>query len=641
MHEREGGLASCAMRFTPAWGLLTCVVWSSGCGGPAEPAPTPKVETAPVATAEPEPVLPAPAPAPREIVALARVREPAATLTHAGAYTNLPLPWEDAVAERFPELASLLRFDRSLDIAAVLDPEVRGQPEALFGVSLALSDHMAALERLRASGHAVEQISPFMHYLTLEGDAECAIAVGSKPDSARLVCSEERRALDVLAPYMATTLPDVDIGVGDIRVVLYSEALRARYGKQANLIKAGVPFALRELAQGDPRFDAALAEVLHGLAGELVALSHELDTVSLELTFDSEPERLRAQVDVIYAGSQSWSAGFLSGLADDKSVATEHFWALPHDAGLVAFNAGHHQQAAVAVPLAALSELIASAAVMGGTSNALLDDWKAAFEAEGLLTGDTVSALGVSGEPGRELAYVVSGLPEDGSVTRRYLETTIAVLNDKSLRKLLKEKAGEDFGALPAITKARTPSGLPQGTVAYSLDVDAQLWRKTLGRGTTEALLGPAPKKGERVRKNLLLVPAGERCWLLGGGELELLAQRAKFQLAPQPAESTLATRPGLEELKSVPSNAQLATSARGMLQLIRAERGLDSATTTMVLQAMPNRGETPMTLRFQTFREGDKVRASWVGSLPRTAAEDLAAASLAGIAQATASPAQ
>ncbi|MEN9578564.1 MAG: hypothetical protein RJA70_1573, partial [Pseudomonadota bacterium] len=315
----------------------------AACGGAARETP-PSVPAQPApegATAGPlEATELTPVAAPAELILQGRFRDPALLLNRGIDWVHVPFSWEEMLTSQLPGLAPNLDLAAPADITVSLDPESFGAPKVLYAVAVGLKGFDEALHALRSAGRQVERVSSGVHFVQLDPEVSCVVSrsVGKTP--ARLVCSDSRKSLDLLGPYMSRTLPAQDLGPADVRLTLSVEPIRKRYGKKAHLLKVGIPVFLREVSLNNHRFDSALSDAAHGVVDELLKLSEELDQLELSARIDEEREVLDAEFSVRLRGNRSFIAGELTHAASAAGPAPALFWQLPADVSGAMYSQG-------------------------------------------------------------------------------------------------------------------------------------------------------------------------------------------------------------------------------------------------------------------------------------------------------------
>jgi hypothetical protein len=548
----------------------------------------------------------------------------------------------------------LVRLDSPVDVAAMLDPDDLGKKTSvLFAISVPLADYGQALSALRSQGKSLERLSRDMHFVTLPDEQRCIVARANGVATARLVCSDGRADVEALAPYMASALPLESFGPQAAYIELRAEPLRERFGKDAQLIKVGVPIFLREASLGNPRFDSALADAAHGGAGEILALIDDLDRVVLRANSGRQKEALHLEFELAHKGARSWFAKTLNAVADDSDVAPPIAWRLPVDASSASYTAAVKDTSHWQAPLATLSELASGGFEHFGLTQKVYKDlvttWSAAMQSGGAVSyaqgSGTRGAAAASGWEWLldDTAYTLVGSEGDGGSWARALETAVAAYNDPVWRKELAKRL--EFAALlklPNVTKRPPPAalGLPKGSQLYELAISPEVMTAL---GQAEASL---PKPDRPLRVSICVVPSGAQTWVAYGTDPALLASKIKLALSA-PSEQTLAARQGLEAWRTERaisagffSVATLFQSLAHYVNSTAAQRAdessgqskSDAISGDQFTLAMPGKGKAPISYTFKV-EPGPALRFSV--TVPAAAMEDLAAGTVAALAAA------
>lgn len=608
---------------------------------PAEPAPS---ESAPASV---EAVSLTPVAAPSDLIVQGRFKDPAQVLNRGADWMHIPFSWEELLASQAPDLANIIDLSAPADISVTLDPESFGNPKVLFGVAVGLKSFDQALQALRSAGRQVDRVSSQMHFVRLEQGPSCVVArsVGKTP--ARLICSEDRKSLDALAPYMSRTLPAADLGPADVRVTFSAEPIRKRYGKKAHLLKVGIPVFLREASLNNRRFDSALSDASHGVVDELLRLSEELDQLELNAWMHADREVLETEFKIKFRGSRSFITGELARAAAVAGPAPALFWQLPAEVDGASY--GHIS------PLGdrydniqnVLSELALGGAEHLGMPDSSLKAWLASLEKVWGLQGTTVYAWGSlpdgpaqakpKGEPtegeklrallGDRLGYQFYALQDDAGVLSDWVEKSVQLWNDGKLRAFAEKQAGETVKHLPLVKRTAGGKGLPKGSVTYSVSISEAMLNK-LDESEKYKGLGA-------VVVSLLVVPEGGRTWIGVSTDEKVLL--SKLQAAMKVGPNTLSAEAALEPLKTQRANSagffRLHGALGSLRDLAELTGGIDAEKVEL---AMPHRGRTPMRFRSVVSADGPTWSVSY--ELPKSAVEDLAAGIMSAVAQAGAS---
>lgn len=572
-------------------------------------------------------------PAPPDVFVVGRVKNPEQAIETLAEWIHFPLPWREGLERELPALSSQLDASAPVDVAVTLDPGSASVPEPLFAISVGVNDLSGTVDALRASGRQVEKLGSGVHFVKLADDLRCVVSRANGKARGRLVCSEERKALDVLAAYMARTLPNEQLSEDDLFLVFRAAPLRQRFGKKAHMLKVGVPIFLREVALGNPRFDTAMADASHAVADELIALIDELSVIRVRANLDTQASAATARLEVVLDGNRSWTSRTLTEESRSATPAPDLFWALPKEVTSANYYSASTVGSRYEPIFATLSELARGAAEHFGVKTPAVDAWVDAYRQAVATPALMVYGAGPARAEAKDpvsnvLGYHLVGVQGDEGRYQAFVEHTVKLLNDAKLRKIAEQRVDEKLRHLPQVKKIPA-NGLPKGALGYELRMSARDLEKLTPSGADELKekLGKEP-----LVVQLWIVPQGDRTWFAFG---ESKARDMLQQLLAADAAQTLAERPGLEPLRS-----EARTSA-GFLTLAAYAQSLHAiadaeperrVSAKDVLLAMPAHGETPILFSSRATAVGPSFELS--ARVPRAALQDLTAAVVSIAAQ-------
>ncbi len=627
------------------WGVV-----GLGVGCSSAPAPEPEVPTE-VPKAEPQPIDQVEAgpvdsvPAPRELFGVARLNNPQLMTELISDWMNVPFPIKSLLQKELPELHQVLRYDVPVDFAIALDPEAFSEPKFVAALSVAVSDYQATLDQLRSSGHALERISRTMQLVMLKGDQPCVVARANGPTAARFICSDSRKDLDVLAPYMATTMPTENYGSDQLFVELRAEPVRERFGKKAGWLKVGVPVLLREVATGNGRLDAAVADATRAAVNELLAVIPDLDRIVLRAKGTEGREALDVHFGLVLAGQKSWTAQTLALRAADAAPAPDIYWQLPADAQRATFVSPNSHGERLQPLIDGLAELMEGALEHYELDDKPVREVVTKFRKLSTAKGPWVTAEGSAGD-GKQVSasadqlaaaaglagYSIQATTDDQGAVAELCEALIDAYDDAGWRKTLKDHPVlQEATSLPRITKRAAPAsmGLPKGATLYQLDLSKHLAEELAAKFPKDR----KPQSLGPVRVSFIIAQKDGQSWFGVGVDQDLLA--SKLAAAIGGKAPNLSTQPALASLRT---NAALgagfftlAAIVDRVAQYASAETG-NVAARQQFLLAMPNAGKTPITVSLTGKEQGPEV---WLSMhVPRAAMEDAAAGAVAVAAE-------
>ena len=281
-----------------------------------------------------------PVAAPKELFAVGRWKNPGASVDTLGAWAKLPLDWRKLLSERQPGIDQVVHFDAPVDLAVSLDPAGSGDfPQPFAVVSVGLRSLQGTLDFARKHGEPVRQIRAGVYRVGRGGSPACSVAAAVGPAPARLVCGDRVDDVDALLPYVTRGLPNESLGSADIHLELRAEPIRRKYSRELRQMKTlATPFVLRELSLDDPRFDRALADAVHALADEVIALTEDADRVVIDVSLAPNSDKADLVGTIQFRGNKSWTVGTFLDAGARSAAAPKMFWKLPRDSEIASFG---------------------------------------------------------------------------------------------------------------------------------------------------------------------------------------------------------------------------------------------------------------------------------------------------------------
>ena len=628
---------------------------------PPAPAVVPETPPPPAATGVAVVAAPAydlaPVAEPADIIGLVRWKSPSVDLNNLGACSNVPagileqLPrigLGKAFQERFrdqvdsAELAGVVALDAPVDAVVTLDGTARS-PKPIFAFAVGLTSLDAAKHAAGAKGPLTE-IVPGVWRI---GDKEqrrgpsCAVVVSAGATPARLVCAEREKDLGLLAPYLTRTLPTQAPAASDFHLELRVAPIDTRFGDQLRQQLRALPILAQTQATiGEPDFDNAVMASATALADELGALASDLDKLQIDASLD-KATCLTSTTALQLRGKSSWLVNTMLERADRNGPPPAIFWRAPRDASSAFYGHGSDPSRYTEILRTLRSMLVGGMKKLGVGSD---NDRKALADLIALPLGkdvNTVSASGRSdpaaaapakagakpapakaGAPNRlsavlgNLGWYVVGFDDGADAITKQLKDMVAVYNRKGLQAPLKKALGDDAAYLPTVKIVPAPAALGKG--ALDIEVKLDLPDDAFGSKSEEARGGKAkPAKPAKVTKtpvtfHLLLLTEGKAAWFGFGGNRDDVVKHLLMSKSGSPDSDTIASRPGLEPLKS---GKNLGGGFMTLNTFLKAfEGGLDSyapkavnqggggdngggelAMIKRVISQIPNKGETPI----------------------------------------------
>ncbi|HKO92170.1 MAG TPA: hypothetical protein VJU61_13495, partial [Polyangiaceae bacterium] len=535
-----------------------------------------------------------PAPAPENIVLLATLRTPGVTVDTLMGWTGLGINWRDlaqsgAAAQLFP----VLDLEAPIDAIATLDPKSKNRPRLLFAGSIGLTSRQGAVDAFKSLDLAVEPAGPGVLAVHPNAKSICFIAPALGKAKVRLVCGEDREAVELLSPYLTRGIPSDSTGDAALHVELRAEPAWRQYGDKAALLKLGIPVLLGEVSIGNADFDAALREAAGVGVDELTDTLADLKDLRLDLRLTDSPAELALTLGMDLRSSRSWLAGAFADAESRASVAPDSFWNLPIGASEAAYQASSKPDS-MRRGLEILERLAETGLGQLGASAAIRRDWPLALREALSVTGPMVSARGAV--PARQLpatpdareklraslGYLLLGGDDEGNRYAELLERSFKLYEDTALRKGLAQRYGLSASKLPKLQSKKGPARLPESRV-YELSLPPAAFADLVGDESDRAKLGSAP-----LPIVLVSCRAGQRTWIAVSSFAALNEELLSGALTPSGPEATLASRAGLESLRQERANLAGFWTLAGLEQGVGDRSGLKKALTTFGTSDVP-----------------------------------------------------
>lgn len=613
---------------------------ATACGGGANKAPAqappPLVQGAPEAPPVLEPVA-----APPELFAVTRIRNVARLADVGVRWTSLPVDWRNMVEKELPGIGRVVAFDAPVDVAAMLDRSSI-EPRVFWAFAIGVSSPEAAATYFRDKGESV--VRRGIGVYAVRGPVDCVVTPARGAAPARLVCSDGMDSVDALSPYMARGLPTETFGTSDVHAHVTADPFRKRYGSELALIKTmGVPFLLRELELGHPKFDRALRSVMYDFADELIALAKDVQRIDLDASLSPREDAIDVHAMLTMNGQQSWTAQAAVRAAAAGGPAPDFFWRLPKDATAASYSvyADPEHTRGIAASLGQLLEgwldynelpenrrrPLVDAFVEVLTTNARSAYTSLPASSEGSSSTDTTKPL-----VGEHLFVLDHG----GDRLQRFASELVKSMNSRPFRERLVKSKLLKAEQVPT-SRERAPKGKkegPAGSKTFEFEFPANAFAPESAAVTppspaartkkNQAAGGkPGKKPDAKTRVVLVAVPDGPYTWFGFGTDEAALLERLLEAKAGN--GSTLVLRDGLG-----PLHTDRAVSA-GFSSLAALAAALDTGRfsnggpdLTRNLARLPHRGEVPILWNVLFDAIGPKITAS--SSIPQAVVEDLIA---------------
>lgn len=667
------------MRTLLPLGIVISLAGPLGCGPAPEPvSPKPQADdrsVAPSQVAGQAAFDLSPVPEPANIVGLVRWSNPSATLSALTGCAGLPPQLAEgnvrALVEEIlgdalrgsadkKQLGAVVALDAPVHVVAALDASGR-RSAPIAAISLGL----VSLERAKGAVEATGPLTELMPGVWKIGGKErspatCVIAASAGSTPARLICGERDKDLVALGPYLARTLPTVAPGGRDLHAEIRFVPLSDKFGAQARQQLRGLGIiAQSELSIGEPRFDKAIVEAANGVQDELSALIGDADKATFDLGVDPR-SCLSLSSAVELRGKSSWLAGAISDGSDRAaSPPPPIFWRLPKktDAAFFARGADPARYSTILRTLRTLLEGFLTKENVGKPA-----DRKALADLLSMPLGKDTSSVSASGhgdtppaKPGTSNAqqtldqmvgnwvgWSLVGVDEGPETMTKYLKDLVAVYNRPALLGALRKELGEDGKLLPTVKTVPAPKELGKGSLAVEIK-----FTNLPAPGERSAPPGAKgrPAKPQTISFSIHALLMGEEktTWVAVGADKAELVKQLSMVKTGAPDAGTLASRPGLEPLKS----GKLVSG--GFITLAPMTRAFSAGMSFFTqfsgpggsppevqqimntLNNLPHKAEGPIFFTGQS-RGGNAPRAELSLNLSKPVLEDVGALVMAGL---------
>ena len=406
----------------------------------------------------------------------------------------------------------------------------------------------------------------------------CALAPAFGPAAARLVCADSDPSLDQLLPFLTRTAPRASYGT-DVHLETRTEAFKT----SLEALKQLMPMALSGLPQAAS--SPSVFALLDAVSTDVAQLSGDVKKWTIDATATDAGLKVHSVIALQSARSLVSEALVAHPERADEPPAI--FFKLPADSDS-AFYSRAGDPALYDHPIKLLTAALSDLAIAGGVN---AKDARAATSAIGdvlaLSSTQSVSAHGVdSDEVKRALSDWKAVEKTDSARKEQALFELVqarigwwvtarsvpAAKVNATFKEALAASQRPSFTRMWASTFKGVPfpkwkignavKGAPVGTVHYSIEIPsfAKLLdgSSDMARPSKLAAKGKKPaapvmkKPVERVFKPLpfhvVVVADGDQTWFGMGCDEDIALQHLKVSLAG--GSSTLASRPGLDELK-------------------------------------------------------------------------------------------
>lgn len=636
------------------------------------PAPTPQTVAPPPATVKPlETATAAPVPGadlspvaePSDIIAIGRWKNPMGTVSNLASCAGIaPVLVEvnarmgvnlllEGVLRRSVDtrkIAGLVALDAPVDVVVALDPQTRVRPP-LRAISVGLTSLDGAKVAIAPEGQEPAEIAPGLWRVKGEQRWSCAVAASVGATPARLVCAERDKTVEALAPYLARTLPAVDLGGPDVHLEGRVDVLRKRYGAAIQGYLASAPGSLvAEYGSGQPRTDALLFDAGTAAQQDVSQLIGDIQHITAELKSERSGACLRATADVDLSSKTSWIASTLTDRPERSGPPPAIYWRQPKESEIAMYGRGLDParfttvigKTRAIVEAALAEENFASAS----DRKKIAEVWNLAFAKD---TNVVVSHGAVNvplPDPAakggklkvadasfvRLLGWTLIGADEGPAAMKKQLKAMVDAYKQPGVQSALKKELGaRDAKMLPVVKSGPAPASLGAGAEAVEItmsNVEAPVPDET-GKGAPMMTL----------KLHVIVMGDGETSWMAIGASKDELVKRLLAVKHDADDKAQLAARAGLESLKSGKQmfGGFVSVSLAGdkmnvfLQHAVAVDPGWLDADTLKVgqsLNALPNRGLTPILFTSNTAPNGENTRFSLALDVQQGSLEDVKA---------------
>ncbi len=592
-----------------------------GCGGapqkppeqphaPVAPKPAPVVETADLS----------PVAAPSGLFVVGRLKRPTALADTVAHWAGVPLGLRDLLPFAAKDLDNVLLWDAPVELAVAATPSGRkGVLE--MGVSVGLTGTEQALAAARRGGYEVKRLGPEIYAVGGTPHVSCAIAPAVGSAAARLVCSHRAAELEDLLPYMTRGLPNEPLGERDLELELRAEPLRQRFATELGSARLFAGFVVRELQLDSPRFDSALSDTAYALADELVALTHDVNTVRLEATVDDQKHLVDVAGSLSLGDHKSFVARVLADRGKHGGPPPEDFWKLPADAESAGYTDAFDP---------ATYERLSSGVVE--LADAYLEHAKVGKVTRERVTrvvqtclrwdGANVRASGRDAVPpakGAKVAgsseWTLTRVEHPPATLKGVLDDLTGILGDRELRATIARSLKVSDKELPSgrMVPLRAP-GVPAGTRALVVKLPSELG-PLVGRSFGLAAKDDATPPREFA---IAVIPTGTSALVVTAESTQVLGTRAGGLLAGK--GTTLATRSELSTMRTLDASSAGFFTLLGVLS---GALGHGMSNPSEVAAGLPNHAAVPMIVDFAVDPQSGS-KATWHMTIPAGVFQDL-----------------
>jgi hypothetical protein len=518
------------------------------------------------------------------------------------------------------QIADAVALDAPVDLVVALEDR---HISALYAFSVGLTSLDRVKTALSAAG-PLEEVQPNYWRVGVKtaGTLTCVVGPAAGAAPARLICGRRDKDVAALGPYLARTAPVAPPPARDLHAEIRFSPVDERFGGQIRSFLGTLPALARLQASiGEPRFDGALTDAATALAGEGAALVSDLDRLTLDVGVDAT-SCMTGSLAIDMRGKKSFIASLIAERSSTAGPPPAIFWRAPKDSDAATYGrpTDPSRYDSIYRTLRALVEgglakekvgTEADRKALAGLLAAPLSKDTNVVIASGHWSAPPPASPAGAAGPGaivnNAMGWYLFGFDEGPASLTKLFKNAVAVYGRKALNDELRKVAGDKARLLPSVKLVPAPAALGRG----ALDVEL---RFEVPAG--DAAAKNAKKPPAQVLHGLLMGET-QSTWIGIGANRDELVSRMLAAKAGAPEGGTLATRDGLEPLRSGKAVSSgfvtLGSITRGITSGLASGAGNRANVTELIntLNNLPHKGETPIFLTTTSASDGPRSELS------------------------------
>ena len=597
-----------------------CALFLGACGPPLPPAVgAPNLDEAPASSyQEPEP---AAVKRPASVMAWGGWMSPSADIDGLFALAGVATDWRQELFKEWPDGANVMQLDASLDFAVAVEVDATlDDPETYFAVSIPVSDIALVRGLIHAENIEVSELVPGIERMRKD-DVICDLSASVGKASARLVCGNDDRGLNMMTPWLTRGLPlEARSTEGFYVEIDLANVKRDALPELRKLAVEGADQAV-ELMENELKVqDPELLEAPRIALAELVKFVEDVRGFRLHAHLDGSAKTARIGGSWSFQSPTSWLTRVLLDGNEAAGPPPEIFWHAPRDSSSAQFGRRSKRELwqgvgnIVSKATRALLEQSPLEPQFQRSIGRLIDtipishaDWATSSGSStsyvAPLTGAVSKQRAVTHATAMAQSYVgwyVWGTDGPAEPYTTWFEQ-VRDLHRNAIRIAEAMAAPDEIAELkkfaPDLNIDRSPTGYPAGTMLIELLVhfDSELvWEWAVEQAEDGS--GPdhpagAPAKGT-MAFYLAIVPDGPaRTWIGVAADKRQLLKKMKSVLRSAPVADTIASRDDLSLLRG----ETLTSGGFAVLDNRLETLAQDVPEVKDLLAQLPNKGATPI----------------------------------------------